>query len=55
MGDAFYEIALTLATEPIQRNEMDASDRFTDRRMKQDFTPKERQLAKQLVEAMQGN
>ncbi|MCH8210582.1 MAG: hypothetical protein IIB99_04340 [Planctomycetes bacterium] len=52
---ALREIAMTLATEPIPENKKDNPDRPVVRRMKKAFTPKEKQLAKQLVEAMQGN
>ena len=46
---------MTLATEPIPENKEDHPDRPDVRRMKKAFTPKEKQLAKQIVEAMQGN
>ncbi len=46
---ALREIAMTLATEPIPENK---KDNPVVRRMKKDFTPKEKQLAKQLVEAI---
>ena len=48
-------IALTLATEPIPENKKDNPNRPVVGRMKESFTPEEKQLAKQLVEAMQGN
>ena len=48
---ALSNIAMTLATEPISENKKD--DRAVHL-MKKSFTPKEKQLAKQLVEAVQG-
>ena len=52
---ALRNIAMALATEPILENKKDNSNRSVERRMKKAFTPKEKQLAKQLVEAVQGN
>ena len=52
---ALRAIAMTLTTEPLRENKKDNPDRPVERRMKKAFTPKEKQLAKQLVEAMQGN
>ena len=48
-------MALMLATDPIPENKKDNSSFPFGGRMKTAFTPKEKQLAKQLVEAIQGN
>ena len=53
-ASALRDIAMTLATEPIPENNKDHADRPVVR-MKETFTPKEEELAKQFVEAMQGN
>ncbi len=45
------DIALMLVTEPVSENESN----YPIRRMKKSFTPEEKQLAKQLVEAIQVN
>ena len=55
---SLWMITMTLATEPIPEIKMDTHyrlGRLVVRRMKKTFTPKEKQLAKQLVEAIQGN
>ena len=51
-ADALINIAMSLATEPVPENK---KDKPVVRRMKKAFTPKEKQLAKQLVEIVQGN
>jgi len=51
---ALCNIASALATEPVPVNKKDDPGPSV-RRMKKVFTPKEKQLAKQIVEAMQGN
>jgi hypothetical protein len=50
------QIAAFLATEPIPENKKDHPNGRGPvvRRMKETFTPKEKQLAKQLVEATEG-
>jgi len=46
---------MTLATESTPENKKDNLDRPLTRRMKKTFTPEEKQLAKQILEASQGN
>jgi len=46
------DISMTLATEPIPENKKDNPNHPVVRRMKKAFTFKEKQLAKQLAEAM---
>ncbi len=50
---ALFSITITLAAELIPENKKDNPYRPVVRRMKKTFTPKEKQLAKQLVETMQ--
>lgn len=50
---ALHGIAIALTTESAQEDESFHPDRSVAGRMKRSFTPEERQLAKQLVEALQ--